>query len=125
MATSANAGGVVREVIRTGTASLHAGGVVREIIRASTPQARISGVVREVLVEDVPQARVSGVRREVLLVDQPDKWVLGPRWPRRMAVIEEPENDPDFEALALIRYRRRVSVAPKKRVLRPFVSINI
>jgi len=125
MATSARAGGLVREVIRISNASLIAGGVVREVIRASTPQARISGVVREVLVEDVPQARVSGVRREVLVEDQPDKWVLGPRWPRRMAVIEEPENDPDFEALALIRYRRRVSVGPKKKVLRPFVSINI
>ena len=108
MATNADVGGVVREVL----------------VEDTTDKVIVGGVVREVLVEDVPQARVSGVRREVLVEDQPDKWVLGPRWPRRMAVIEEPENDPDFEALALMRHRRSVAIGPAQKHLRPYLQIN-
>ncbi|HYP35541.1 MAG TPA: hypothetical protein VEQ62_04315 [Stellaceae bacterium] len=109
MATSAIVGGLVREVL----------------VEDSTDQAIVGGVVREVLVKDAAdKAIVGGVVREVLLVDQPDLWVLVPRWARRMAWLEEPENDPDFEALALVRHRRQVAKVPFPKRLRTYISIN-
>jgi len=87
--------------------------------------ADVGGVVREVLVEDTTdKVIVGGVVREVLVEDVPDRFVLVPRWARRMPWLEEPENDPDFEALALMRHRRSVAIGPAQKHLRPYLQIN-
>ena len=109
MATNADVGGVVREVL----------------VEDTTDKVIVGGVVREVLVEDkTDKVIVGGIVREVLVVDVPDRFVLVPRWARRMPWLEEPENDPDFEALALMRHRRSVAIGPAQKHLRPYLQIN-
>jgi hypothetical protein len=113
MTTSARAGGLVREVLRTNTGAVRGGGIVREVIRVSAGQAHVSGVVREVLIQDVASARVSGLVREALIttgtattvhkvlvsgiVREALVFVVGPALPRkRRWLFEEPEDEEEI-----------------------------
>ena len=124
MATSANAGGLVREVIRANTGTARAGGVVREVIRVSTGQIRIGGVVREALVttgatSPATRAIVDGVVREALVFTVGPALPTTKPWLRAHFALEadEPEQwQPP---------RRGVVPTPAAtRHLRPYLLIN-